>query len=567
MTALPDDRQRRHFVRTKPADPWLASALVLATVLVLPLIAVVSIALSPADDIWRHLSSTVLPHYVATTISLMIGVGLGTFVIGAGTAWLVTMHEFPGRRFFEWALILPLAVPAYVIAYVYTDMLEFAGPVQGFLRNLFGWQTRQDYWFPSIRTLGGAMTMMSLVLYPYVYLLARAAFLEQSVCALEVSRTLGKSALQAFYHVALPLARPAVIVGLSLVMMETLNDFGTVDYFAVATFTAGIYDVWLNMNSISGAAQLAIVMLVFILGLVAAERYARRGRRFHHTTTRYQDLARLRLGTGTGMAAMTFCAVPVLLGFVLPAGRLGYFSANHLDTALESNFPAHALNSILLATGTAMIAVFIGLAMVYGARLRPNPVMLAMNRVASIGYAVPGAVLAIGVIVSLGWLNDAYGSLSGWVGGTPGRLLLTGTLIAVVFGYLCRFSALSVGTLEASLGKITPSMDDAARTLGCRPAGILGRIHLPIMQPTLLTAGLLVFVDVMKELPMTILLRPFNFETLATHVHQFASDELIEQSALGALTIVACGVLPVIFLSRSITAGRRGGSSGVAVRS
>ena len=487
-----------------------------------------------------------------TSLWLMAGTAFGTLIIGAGSAWLVTMYEFPGRRLFEWALVLPLAMPAYVIAYVYTDLLEFAGPVQGLLRDMFGWQTRLDYWFPNIRSLGGAMTMMSMVLYPYVYLLARAAFLEQSVSALEVSRTLGKSTFQTFRHVALPLARPAVIAGLSLVMMETLNDFGTVDYFAVATFTAGIYDVWLNMNSIAGAAQLAVVMLIFILGLIVTERVARKGRRFHNTTTRYQDLQRGTLSRAAANTAFAFCLLPILLGFVLPAGRLGYFSINHFEEALATDFFQYAINSIGLAGATAMIAVTIGLVMTYSVRLGGSKAMRTANRVASIGYAVPGAVLAIGVIVTFSWLNELYGAAVG------GRLLLTGTLIAVIFGYLCRFSALSIGSLESSLGKITPSMDDAARSLGCRPTSVLRRVHMPIMRPTILTAGLLVFVDVMKELPMTILLRPFNFETLATYVHQYASDELLEQCALGALTIVACGVLPVILLSKSIARARRG---------
>lgn len=558
MTVIPLSSGRRRFARLVSFDGWSATTVVLALALTLPLIAVVTLAFSPADDIWGHLASTVLPRYISTTLWLMSGVALGTLAIGAGTAWLVTMYEFPGRRLFEWALVLPLAVPAYVIAYVYTDLLEFAGPVQSALRDIFGWQTRQDYWFPSIRTLGGAVAMMALVLYPYVYLLARAAFLEQSVCALEVSRTLGKSAFQTFRFVALPLARPAVIAGVSLVMMETLNDFGTVDYFAVATFTAGIYDVWLNMNSISGAAQLAVVMLIFIVGLIAAERYARRGRRFHHTSSRYQDLSRARLRGSRGIAAFALCALPILFGFLLPAGRLAYFSVNHLDAALEADFFVYAFNSVGLAGITALLAVMLGLVMTYGVRLRGSGAMKAANRVASIGYAVPGAVLAIGVIVVLGWLNEAYGGLSSALGDGSGRLLLTGTLAAVVFGYLCRFSALSIGSLESSLSKITPSMDDAARTLGCRPGGVLSRVHMPIMRPTILTAGLLVFVDVMKELPMTILLRPFNFETLATYVHQLASDELLEQSALGALTIVACGILPVIIMSRSIASARRG---------
>ena len=268
-------------------DGWTIGALMTALLIAVPILTVFVVAFAPSDDIWSHLASTVLPHYISTTLILMLGVGAGTLIIGTGTAWLVTMCHFPGHKLFEWALVLPLAVPAYVIAYVYTDLLEYAGPIQAALKNIFGWASYKDYWFPAIRSLGGAISMMTLVLYPYVYLLARAAFLEQSVCVLEASRTLGKSPWQSFIQVALPLARPAIIAGVSLVMMETLNDFGTVDYFAVATFTAGIYDVWLNMNSISGAAQLASVMLMFVIALVAMERLARRKRKFHHTGSKY----------------------------------------------------------------------------------------------------------------------------------------------------------------------------------------------------------------------------------------------------------------------------------------
>ena len=539
-------------------DGWTIGAFVTAGLIALPILAVLVMALVPSDDIWAHLASTVLPHYIWTTLVLMFGVGAGTLVVGTGTAWLVTMCAFPGRRIFEWALVLPLAVPAYVIAYVYTDVLEFAGPVQGLLRDMFGWHNRQDYWFPEIRSLGGAITMMTLVLYPYVYLLARAAFLEQSVCVLDVSRTLGKTPWQCFRLVALPLARPAVVAGVSLVMMETLNDFGTVDYFAVATFTAGIYDVWLNMNSISGAAQLASVMLMFVIALIALERTARKNKRYHHTGTKYSTLPTLRLSGPKQVLASVLCTAPILLGFVVPAWVLGRYSLQFYDITLQSNFIDYVLNSIGLATFSAILAVILGLFLAYAIRLQGSASLRMVARFASIGYAVPGAVLAIGVILPLTRFENSVDALSrDWLG-IPLGLFISGTVGALVIGYIVRFLALSYGAVEASLAKVTPSMDGASRTLGHGPGRTLFKVHLPMMRTSILTAAILVFVDVMKELPMTMMLRPFNFETLATYVHQYASDELLEECALGAVSSVIAGILPVIILSRAIARSRPG---------
>ena len=554
----------RHLARLH-FDTWTIGTVGVAVLIAVPLVSVVAIALAPSGDIWQHLASTVLGHYVSTTLLLMLGVGVGTLVIGTSTAWLVTMCRFPGVGVFEWALLLPLAVPAYVTAYVYTDVLEFAGPVQEGLRLAFGWTNRQDYWFPEIRSLGGAISMMTLVLYPYVYLLSRAAFLEQSVGVLEVSRTLGRGPWRGFFSVALPLARPAIVIGITLVLMETLNDFGTVDYFAVATFTVGIYDVWLNMDSIAGAAQLASVLLLFVLVLIGAERWARRGQRFHHTSTRYQDLPSYGLSPGRALLAFLACLAPACLGFVVPAVVLVRYALTFYDETLNANFFVYASNSLILSAVSAVLALAIGLFLAYGVRLSDNVVARAATRFASIGYAVPGAVLAVGVIVPLaafenafdGFMRDAFGLSTG--------LFLSGTVVAVTCGYLARFLALSFGTLEASLAKVTPNMDGAARTLGLGPMAVLRRVHLPLIRSSALTAALLVFVDCMKELPMTMILRPFNFETLATFVHQYASDELLEESALGALTIVAAGILPVILLS--VTIGRSRPGHGREVRS
>lgn len=536
---------------------WTIGALVLAGLVAAPILTVLAIAVTDSSDIWRHLYDTVLGLYLQRTALLMAGVGIGTLVIGTGTAWLVTMCRFPGSRYFEWALLLPLAVPAYVLAFVITDQLEYAGTVQVALRSLFGWTRPQDYWFPEIRSMGGAITVMTLVLYPYVYLLARAAFLEQSVCVLEVARTLGKTAWGSFLHVALPLARPSIVVGVTLVLMEVINDFGTVDFFAVRTFTAGIFDVWLNMNSIGGAAQLSSVLLLVVLVLIVTERLARRDRRFHHTSNKYSELPSYRLHGWRAALALIACTLPVLLGFVLPAGVLIHYAAKFYGETLSADYFSYVSNSLVLSSSAAVLALIIGLFLAYAVRLSSGPWVRIAARTASVGYAVPGAILAVGVL----WPSGAVDHLIVWFGDYSGIAIgavMLGSIGPVIYGYLVRFLALSYGTAEASLGKITPSMDGAARTLGANPADALKRVHFPIMQGSLLTAAILVFVDCMKELPLTLILRPFNFDTLATFVYQYASNELLEESALGALTIVGAGIIPVILLSVTIAGSRPG---------
>ena len=537
---------------------WNIGAVIISAIVILPIATVIFIGLTPNDDIWSHLASTVLPLYIATTLQLMIGVGLGTLVIGVGTAWLVSMCRFPGKRIFEWALLLPLAVPAYVIAYVYTDILEFAGPIQSLLRETFGWTSKKAYWFPEIRSLGGAISMMTLVLYPYVYLLSRAAFMEQSVCVLEASRVLGRSPLRSFFSVALPLARPAIVIGISLVLMETLNDFGTVDFFAVSTFTLGIYDVWLNMNNVAGAAQLATALLAFVMFLVLVERFARHKQRFHNMTAKYTDLPRYELQGSKRYLATICCAFPVVFGFIIPAGVLTGFAVLHFESAANADVFRFAGNSVILSGLAAIFAVAIGTFMAYAVRLGRGRLLGALVRFASMGYAVPGSVLAVGVLVSLGALDNGIDGFMRKNIGISTGLLFSGTIVAVTFGYLVRFLALAFGTVEASLGKITPSMDGAARSLGHNPLSTLRRIHLPLIRGSVLAASILVFVDSMKELPMTVILRPFNFQTLATYVHQFASDEQLGEASFAALAIVCFGILPVIILSFAITRSRPG---------
>ena len=528
----------------------------LAALVALPIAVVLASVFEPSE-VWSHLARTVLDDYLANTVGLIFGVGLLSMLCGVTTAWLVTMYRFPLSRVLEWALLLPLAVPAYVIAYVYTDLLEFAGPVQTALRELFGWGVR-DYWFPEIRSLEGAVLMMALVLYPYVYMLARAAFLEQCQCVLEVSRTLGRGPWRSFTRVGLPLARPAIVAGLALVMMETIADYGTVHYFGVPTFTTGIYRTWFGLGDPSAAAQLSACLLGVVAMLILVERWSRRGARFHHTSTRYRPLTRHRLRGPAAAAATVACIVPVTLGFLLPVTVLADLAIGRGDAAWGSRFVALATNSFTLAAVTGALAVVLGTLLAYGARLTPTPLTRGAARIASLGYAVPGSVIAVGVLLPLAAFDNALdGVLRQTVGWSTG-LLLTGTIVALVYSYLVRFLAVSYNTVEASLSKVSPHMDAAARSLGQGPGGTLLYVHAPIIRGGALTAGLLVFVDVLKELPATLILRPFNFDTLAVRVYQLASDERLAEASTSALTIVAVGILPVVLLSLAIARSRPG---------
>ena len=538
----------------------------LAGLIAAPVATVIAASFVSGDDIWAHLVATVLPGYVANTLGLIILVGAGVLVIGVATAWLVTMCRFPGASMFEWLLLLPLALPAYIIAFTYTEVLEYAGPVQGALRAAFGWSTARDYWFPEIRSLGGAAAMMTLVLYPYVYLLARAAFLQQSGLALEVSRVLGRGPVRAFWSVALPLARPAIVIGLALALMEVLGDFGTVQFFAVNTFTTGIYRVWLELDNLPGAAQLSSLLLLFVTTMILLEAWSRRARRHHDVHAGHGRLRPFRLTGGRRNLAVLACTLPVLLGFVLPFAILVYNAVRTAGHTLSVSLVRDIANSVMLAGVTAVLAVGLGLVMAYGQRQSGTPVLRAANRLASLGYAVPGSVIAVGVLFPFGWLDNTVDAFMRATFGISTGLLLSGTIAAVVFAYLVRFLALSYGAVDAGLSKITPHMDGAARTLGERPAGVLRRVHVPMIRGSLLTAGILVFVDVMKELPATLILRPFNFNTLATRAYEYAVDEQFEESALWAVGIVLAGVVPVILLSRAIRSAVTDGDEPPVVR-
>ncbi|MEP3276918.1 MAG: iron ABC transporter permease [Stappiaceae bacterium] len=534
-----------------PFDGWTVGVIVIAIAVVLPVFALFVLSLRPSGDVWNHLISTVLPRASLTTALLLVGVGTLTTAIGVGTAWLVTMCRFPGRSFFSWALLVPLAVPTYIIAYAYVDILDYTGPVQTAIRTLFGFTSSRDYWFPEIRSLGGAIFVMSVVLYPYVYLTSRANFMMQSACTLDVSRTLGAGPWHLFLKIALPLARPSVTIGVSLALMECLNDIGAVEFFGVKTLTFSIYDTWLNRGSLAGAAQLSCAMLFVVFALLWVERYARRKQRFTLTSTRHRALPSYVLSPRHAALATIACALPIILGFVLPALLLLDFASRRLETIMDPAFIAAVRNSLVLAGAAALVTICCGLVLAYSQRLWQSPLLKGLARVAGIGYAVPGTVLAVGILYPLATFDNFVDGISTRFFGFGTGLLLTGSGIALIYAYVSRFMAVALGQIEAGLGKVAPSLDMASRTLGHSAWATLYKIHLPMIRPVLLSAALLVFVDCMKELPATILLRPFNFETLATTVYAVASRESFEDGALPALAIVLVGLIPVILLART----------------
>jgi iron(III) transport system permease protein len=555
--ADPDAETRLPRRQFRMPGPLGLAALVVALLLALPIGAVALHVFEPSE--WMaHIAKTLLPAYIANTLWLMIGVPLGTAVIGAGCAWLVTMCRFPGRRLFEWALVLPLAAPAYILAYVYSDFLQHSGPVQTGLRELMGWGPREG-WFPEVRSVPGAVIMFTLTLYPYVYLLARAAFLEQSVGVFEAARTLGCSAWGAFRRVALPLARPAIAGGVALALMETLADFGTVAHFGVQTFTTGIYRALYSYGDPAAAAQLATMLLGFVALLLTVERVSR-GRRTYQVRGVYAALPGYRLSGWRAAGAVAACALPIGFGFLLPAGLMVAMTVQ-AGNLFEARTLELVWNSVSLAGLAAAAAVGTALLLGYANRLERSRLGRAAVRVSGLGYAVPGSVIAIGLLIALGgfdnridaWMRDSFGISTG--------LIFTGTIIALVYAYLVRFMAVALQTVEAGLTKVTPSMDDAARTLGRGPWGTLRSVHVPVLSTSLLTAGLIVFVDVMKELPATMILRPFDYDTLAITAYNLASDERLLQAGGPSLMIVLVGLLPIVLISRRIAASRPGARS------
>ncbi|MBA2083335.1 ABC transporter permease [Aeromonas veronii] len=531
---------------------WMTGSWAIALLLGLPVIALLFSAFSAEGELFRHLADTVLLDYLGNTLGLVVGVVLLSLLFGVPTAWLVAMCQVPGRRALQWALMLPMAMPSYIVAYVYTDLLDYSGPLQAGLRALFGWNSPADYWFPAIRSLGGAAWVLALVLFPYVYLLTRASFLEQSVSLIHSSRLLGCTPWQSFRRLSLPLARPAIMVAVSLVAMETLADFATVHFFAINTLTTAVYDTWLGYGSLATAAKLSCLMLLAVVLLIALERRSRSRQQVFQKSMGHEQPLRYPLkGMSRALAAL-WCWGLVLAGFGLPFVILLDYGVRYFELSWTPEFVRFAGNSLAISALTALLAMGIALLLGFFRRLDGGIKSLLPLRIAAMGYAMPGTVLAIGVLVPLTALDFAINDLAEWLGRQGPGLLLTGTITAIVFGYLVRFVAIAIGSVESSMGKISPSLDMAARSLGQGDGAMLHRVHLPLVRRGLFAGAMLVFIESMKELPAALLLRPFNFDTLATHVYQFVSDEMLERGALGAIVIVLVGLLPLIWVNRSL---------------
>jgi|TARA_B110000116_G_scaffold263437_1_gene269923 iron(III) transport system permease protein len=508
-----------------------------------------SLVTANEKDTWSHLVDTVLLEYVTNTFYLVMGVAVGVTSIGITSAWLVARCDFFGRRFFAWALVLPLAMPAYIIAYTYTGLLDFSGPLQSFLRDTFDW-SYGDYYFPEIKSLGGAICMMSLVLYPYVYLLARTAFANQSASLFEAGQLAGLNARQRFFSISLPLARPTIVVGLSLALMETLADYGTVQYFGVNVFSTGIFRTWFGLGDGLAASQLSSLLLVVVLFLLGLEQFSRRKAKYVQQGGRV--LRAVKLSFVEQILALLFCSVVIMLGFLLPFIQLAYWTIVEAEQVFDATFWQLTLNSLKLASITALLAVMLSLAFAYMQRFtRPNRFTASLVFLAGLGYALPGTIIAVGVMLPFSKLDHFIHEQAAHFGIETG-LIFSGSLVMLVFAYLIRFLAVSLGNINTAMDNITPHIDEAAKTLGEKTSGIIWRVHLPLLKTSLLSSGLLVFVDTLKELPATMALRPFNFNTLAVRSFELANDEQLANAAPAVITIVLVGLIPVIWLNASM---------------
>lgn len=536
---------KRHF-------NWQLSSIAISSLVAMPICALIAISLNQKDwlELWQHLAATVLWDYVSSSLVLMLGVAVMTLLLGISSAYFVTQYEFRGARVFNWALLLPLAMPAYITAYSYTGLLDVAGPIQTFLRNTFDLKFG-EYWFPQIRSMTGAILVLSFVLYPYVYLLARAAFLQQSQHLRDVAQLLGLNRRHTFLKITLPIARPAIMAGLALVLMETLADFGAVSYFGVNTFTAGIFRTWYGLGSVSGAAQLALMLLSFVLVLLALEKHANKRRAFHDKKVN-KPVQATKIHGVKEIAVICLTLIPVLFGFIIPVIQLLIWAVENSHQLFEGRFWSLIANTVSLAAVTALLALVLALLIAYSHRISQSKISLISKQIAGLGYAIPGLVIAVGTLIPLAFIDNSVDAFLRAQFNFSSGLLLSGTLAALVIAYLTRFLAVAINSVDSGLNSIAPNMDQAARSLGLLPLAVLKKVHLPIIRGSVLTALLIVFVDVMKELPATLVLRPFNFNTLAVRAYELASDERLSDAALPSLAIVLVGLLPVILLSKKI---------------
>jgi iron(III) transport system permease protein len=530
---------------------WTVAAVLGAALLTLPLAVIALGLLAPASATWSHVASTVLSDYMLNSARLVLGAGALALVVGVATAWLVTAYEFPGRRFFEWALILPLAVPAYIAAYTYAGMFDVTGPLQRLVRAAVP-SLADEFLYLDVMNIGVVTLIFGFVLYPYVYLVARASFARQSATLLEAGRMLGRGPGATFLRVALPLARPALAAGVGLVAMEVLNDYGAVKYYGVSTFTTGIFRSWFALGDLSSAIRLSAMLMLLVLALLALERSQRGRGAFAGGQAGERPLLRARLGAGGAVLAVIVCTVPLLVGFAIPVAQLGYWAWSTAGSVVDLSFLRLVANTFLLAGAAAVLCVGVALLLTYAARLNPRAWLRRVTRATVLGYSMPGAVIAVGVLVPFAWLDHRVDGVMRSAFGIPTGLLLSGTLVALVFAYTVRFMAVAFLPVESGFTRICGRVDDAARSLGATPSCALRKVSLPLLRGTLLGAVILVFVDVLKELPLTLILRPFNFDTLATRAYQLATDELIAVSANYALVIIVAGIIPVVLLNRVV---------------
>ena len=530
---------------------WSLGAILIGLAVVAPIVAILWMALAPSENVWPHLAATVLPRYLSNTAIMAVSVAVIAAMVGTGSAWYVAMYRFPGSRWLEWALLFPLAIPAYVGAYALVDFLEFSGPVQTGLRGFFGWDSARDYWFPEIRSRWAAVIVLAAALNPYVYLLARTAFREQSGGIYEVARALSSGPFARFWRVGLPLARPAIAAGTAIVMMETVSDFGVVEFFAVQTLTTGIFTTWLELGNAGGAAQLSLVILGLVLLLVGLEKASRSKSRFYQGARHQRPIETLRLTGWHGWVATALCVVPFAVGFVLPIGVIGWHAAVNAEGWLAPGLVEALRNTLVVGGAAAVVTVTAALFLTYGVKLTASRLPRKVTPVTTIGYAAPGAVLGVGILIPLAAADnaiaDAVLGLTGW---DPG-LFMTGTAFAVVYAYSVRFFAIAQGAAEAAMDRVSPSLPMAARSLGRTAGGALREIYVPLIRGSVGTALLLVFVDSVKELPATLLLRPFNYNTLSTRVYEKASLEQIGQAAPAAMLVIAVGLAAVALAARA----------------
>ena len=542
---------------------WITIAALITALVLAPVLSLVAIAWNDTGNLWPHLIAYVLPEAMADSLILLCGVGVLVTAIGTGGAWLVTAYDFPGRRILDWALLLPLAVPTYIAAYAYLDILHPVGSVQSFLRAVLGYHSPRDFRQPEIRSMGGCILLLGFVLYPYVYLTTRAMFLTQAASLLEVSRTLGLRRASVFLRVALPLARPAIVVGVSLALMEALNDIGASEFLGVQTLTVSIYTTWVTRSDLPGAAQIALAMLSLVVILMAVERWARRKQRYATAAQRSRVMSPQRLKGGKALLALGTGLVPVIIGFVGPASYLiSEAVARFRFAGVSVTILSEIRNTVMISATATGVALALGLIIAYSSRINPGILSGILGRLSVMGYAVPGTVMAIGLLGPVTMIDRFVDQSAIQLFGRSFGLVILGSGAALVYAYVARFLAISAGSMEAGFSRISPSLDQAARTLGASASGVFRKIHLPMSKSALAAAGLLVFVDCMKELPATLLLRPLNFETLATHLYGEAARGTYEEASIAALIIVVIGILPVILLANVGRQKRAIGSAG-----